>query len=76
MNRLNTPTLILSGTTKHYAGTLPLNMYENELPIREKVTFENADQDSEYDSGSDKEGRESAEDQGEDSLDLNVINFL
>lgn len=64
-------------TTKHDAGTLPLNMYEKELPIGERVTFENAshDQDSEYDSGSDEE-RESAEDQGEDSLDLNAINFL
>jgi len=34
----------------------------------ERVTFENASQDSEYDS--------SAEDEGEDSLDLNAINFL
>ena len=33
-------------------------------------------QDLEYDSGSDEEERESAEDQGEDSLDLNAINFL
>ena len=63
-------------TTKHNAGTLPLNMYEKELPIGERVTFENASQDSEYDSGSDKEERESAEDQGEDSLDLNAINFI
>lgn len=63
-------------TTKHTAGTLPLNMYEKELPIGERVTFENAHQDSEYDSGSDEEERESAEDQGEDSLDLNAINFL
>ena len=63
-------------TTKHNAGTLPLNMYEKELPIGERVTFENSDQDSEYDSGSDEEERESAENQGEDSLDLNVINFL
>ena len=63
-------------TTKHNAGTLPLNMYEKELPIGERVTFENGDQDSEYDSGSDEEERESAENQGEDSLDLNAINFL
>ena len=65
-------------TTKHTAGTLPLNIYEKESPIGERVTFENAshDQDSEYDSGSDDEERESAEDQGEDSLDLNAINFL
>ena len=63
-------------TTKHDAGTLPLNMYEKELPIGERVTFENGDQDSEYDSGSDEEERESAENQGEDSLDLNAINFL
>lgn len=40
------------------------------------MTFENASQDSEYDSGSDEEERESAEDEGEDSLDLNAINFL
>ena len=53
--------------TKHNAGILPLNMYEKELP-----TFENASQDSEYDSSSDEEERES----GEDSLDLNAINFL
>ena len=51
-------------------------MYEKELPIGETVTLENATQDSEYDSGSDEEERESAEDQGEDFLDLNVINFL
>ena len=41
----------------------------------ERITFENTSQDSEYDSGSD-EDRESAEDEGEDSLDLNAINFL
>lgn len=40
------------------------------------MTFEGAQQDSEYDSGSDEEERESAEDQGEDSFDLNAINFL
>ena len=51
-------------------------MYEKELPIGETVTLENATQDSEYDSGSDEEERESAEDQGEDFLDLNVINVL
>ena len=62
-------------TTKHNAGTLPLNMYEKELPIGERVTFENASQDSEYDSGSDDEERES-EDQREDSLELNAINFI
>ena len=62
-------------TTKHNAGTLPLNMYEKELPIGERVTFENASQDSEYGSGSDDEERES-EDQGEDSLELNAINFI
>ena len=62
-------------TTKHNAGTLPLYMYEKELPIGERVTFENRDQDSEYDSGSGEEERESAENQGEDSLDLNAINF-
>jgi len=50
-------------------------MNKKELPIGERVTFEDAQQDSEYDSGSDKEERESAEDQGEDSLDLNAINF-
>ena len=42
----------------------------------ERVTFQNASQDLEYDSGSDKEERESAEDEGENSLDLNAINFL
>lgn len=63
-------------TTKHNAGSLPLNMYGKELPIGERVTFENAHQNSEYDSDSDEEERESAEDQGEDSLDLNAINFL
>ena len=51
-------------------------MYEKELPIGERVTFENVGQDSEYDSGSDDEERESAEDQGEDSLELNAINFI
>ena len=35
-------------------------MNEKELPIGERVTFENASQDSEYDSDSDE--RESAED--------------
>ena len=42
----------------------------------ERVTFENAIQDSEYDSGSSEEEREWPEDKKEDSLDLNVINFL
>ena len=51
-------------------------MYEKELPIGDIVTFENAHQDSEYDSGSDEEERESAEDQSEHSLYLNAINFL
>ena len=38
---------------------------------------ETASQDSEYDSGSDEEERKSAEDEGEDSLDLKFrINFL
>ena len=37
-------------------------MYEKELPIGDRVAFENAHQDSEYDSGSDEEERESAED--------------
>ena len=50
-------------------------MFKKELPIGERVIFEKTHQDSEYDSGSDKEERESSEDQGEDSLDLNVINF-
>ena len=53
-----------------------MNMYEKELPIGDRVTFENAHQDSEYDSGSDEEERESAEDQSEHSLDLSGINFL
>ena len=56
------------GTTKHNPGTLPLNMYEKELPIGETVTLKNASQDSEE--------TESAQDQGEDFLDLNAINFL
>ena len=51
-------------TTKHNAGTLPLNMWGKELSIGERVTFENASQDSEYDSGSDEEERESAKNQG------------
>jgi len=38
--------------------------------------LKNASQDSEYDSGSDEEERESAEDQGEDPFDLNAINFF
>ena len=42
----------------------------------ERVTFENASQDLEQDSGSDEEERKSTEDEGEDSLDLNAINFL
>ena len=50
-------------------------MYEKELPIGDRVTFENAHQDSDYDSGSDEEERESAEDQSKHSLDLNAINF-
>ena len=50
-----------------------LSMYE-EIYLSGRVTFENAHQDSEHDSGSDEEKRESAEDQGEDSLDLNLIN--
>ena len=48
-------------TNKHNAGTLPLNMYGKELPIGERVTLENGYQGSEYDSGSDKESRDSAE---------------
>lgn len=66
-------------TTKHNAGTLPLNMYEKELfRTGERVTFEDGDQESEYDFGSDEELRDSTEDQGEASLDLNsnAINFL
>ena len=51
-------------------------MNGKELSIGERVTFENSSQDSENDSGSDEEERESAEDQGKDSLDLNAINFL
>ena len=53
-------------------------MYEKELPIGERVTFEDGDQESEYDSGSDEELRYSTEEQGEASLDLNsnAINFL
>ena len=53
-------------------------MYEKELPDREGVTFEDGDQESENDSGSDEESRDSTEDQGEASLDLNsnAINFL
>ena len=51
-------------------------MYEKDLPIGGWVSFENAHQDSEYDSDSEEEERESAEDQREDSLDLNAINFL
>ena len=51
-------------------------MYEKGLPIGNRVTFKNAHQDSEYDSGSDEEERESAEDQREDPLDLIAINFL
>ena len=53
-----------------------MNIHEKELPIGDRVTFENAHQDSEYDFGSDKEQRESAEHQREDSLDLIAINFL
>ena len=55
-------------------GTLLLNMYEKELPNGDRATFENAHQDSEYDS--DEGEREPAEDQSEHSLDLNAINFL
>ena len=46
------------------------------LPIGDRVTFENAHQDSEYDFRSDEEEREAAEDQREDSLDLIAINFV
>ena len=48
-------------------------MLEKKLPLGRES---NASQDSEYDSGSDEEERESAEDEGEDSLNLNAINFL
>ena len=51
-------------------------MYEKQLPFGDRVTFENAHQDWEYDSGFDEEQRESSEDQREGSLDLNTINFL
>ena len=53
-------------------------MYEKDLPIGERVTFKDGDQESEYDSGSGEEFRDSTEDQGEASLDLNnsAINFL
>ena len=65
-------------TTKHNAGTLPLNMYEKELPIGERVTLENSYQDSEYDSGSDEESSDSAEGASLVDVDLNrnAINFL
>lgn len=69
-------------TTKHNAGTLPLNMYDKELPIGERVSLDDGNQDSEYDSDSDEEeGNSSPEDQAEachEDLDLerNAINFL
>jgi len=53
-----------------------LNVNEKELPIGERVTFENASQDSEYDFDSDEEERESAEDQVEDSLELEQCDQL
>ncbi|XP_078361460.1 uncharacterized protein LOC144645790 [Oculina patagonica] len=67
-------------TTKHNAGTLPLNMYQKELPIGEKVTLED-NQDSEYDSGSDEESTDLAEDPGgassvDPDVSRNAINFL
>ena len=48
-------------TTKHAAGTLPLNMYGKELHIEERVNFENGGQESEYDSDSDEEVSDSTE---------------
>ena len=66
-------------TTKHSAGTLPLNMYQKELPIGERVTLEYSDQQSEYDSGSGEEEGDSSEDQEEvtpPDLNNNAINFL
>ena len=49
-------------TIKHNAGTLPLNMYDKELPIGERVSLEDGYQDSEYDSNSEEEGNDLAED--------------
>ena len=66
-------------TTKHSAGTLPLNMYQNELPTGERVVLEYSDQQSEYDSGSGEEEGDSSEDQEEvtpPDLNSNAINFL
>ena len=51
-------------------------MCGKELSIGERVTFEDTSQDSEYDSGSDEEERESAKNQREDSLERNAINVL
>ena len=61
--------------TKYRAGTLPLNMYDKELPWGDGY------QDSEYDSDSEEKGNDSAGDQGEAcrddlNLDRNAINFL
>ena len=60
-------------TTKHNAGTLPLNLHAKELSIGRRVTFENASQDSEYDSGSDEEERESAENQAKEKIPLTLM---
>ena len=65
--------------TKHAAGTLPLNMYRKELPVGQRIATdvaflenctdgtESCDQQSEYDSTSDEEDHQLAEDHGEES---------
>lgn len=68
--------------TMYAAGTLPLNMYQKELPVGEAIQFEDLDleeanesQVSEYDSDSEQEELEHEPTQGDDFSDVDV-NFL
>lgn len=71
---------VRQNNTKYASGTLPLNMYEKNLPVGERVIFENDDQQSEYDSDSDEEDAETTNedehDETDDTLKDVAVNFL
>ena len=63
----------------HSAGTLPLHMYQKDIPVGEAIQFEDRDseavasesQESEYDSDSEQEQLEHEPTQGDDLLSKN-----
>ena len=64
----------------HSAGTLPLHMYQKDIPVGEAIQFEDRDseavasesQESEYDSDSEQEQLEHEPTQGDDLSDVDV----